>query len=67
MQILSPGQAAATVARASLVNRQGDTGWLQLEVSTSPASPDRLQARAAGFSEGFLTSNTIHRYYQDCK
>ena len=36
------------VAWGDLANRQQETGWLQLEISSNPAFPDYVQARAAG-------------------
>ena len=36
------------VAWGGLDNRQQATGWLQLEISSNPAFPDQVQARAAG-------------------
>ena len=36
------------VAWGALANRQLESGWLQLEISSNPAFPDHVQARAAG-------------------
>ena len=36
------------VAWGDLANRQQETGWLQLEITSNPAFPDHVQARAAG-------------------
>ena len=40
------------VAWGDLANRQQETGWLQLEISSNPDFPNHVQARAAG-SLGF--------------
>ena len=67
------------VAWGALANRQQETGWLQLEISSNPAFPDHVQARAAGkqtailfltfrlagIVEGYLTRNTISEYYKE--
>ena len=36
------------VAWGSLANKQQESGWLQLEISSNPDFPDHVQARAAG-------------------
>ena len=36
------------VAWGSLDNKQHESGWLQLEISSNPDFPDHVQARAAG-------------------
>merc|ERR1712212_90731 len=53
------------VAWGALANRQLETGWLQLEISSNPAFPDHVQARAAGIVEGYLTRNSISEYYNE--
>merc|ERR1719500_1459861 len=53
------------VAWGDLANRQQETGWLQLEISSNPAFPDHVQARGAGIVEGYLTRNSINEYYKE--
>merc|ERR1719342_123597 len=53
------------VAWGALANRQLESGWLQLEISSNPAFPDHVQARAAGIVEGYLTRNSISAYYNE--
>ena len=36
------------VAWGGLDNKQHESGWLQLEISSNPDFPDHVQARAAG-------------------
>ena len=36
------------VAWGALDNKQQESGWLQLEISSNPDFPDHVQARAAG-------------------
>ena len=36
------------VAWGGLDNKQQESGWLQLEISSNPDFPDHVQARAAG-------------------
>jgi len=56
---------SGTVVWAALTNNQTESGWFNLEISSSPNFPDQLQARAAGLAEGYLTRNTIHEYYKE--
>ena len=53
------------VVWASFGNDQRDTGWLHLDISSSASFPDHVQAVAAGYAEGYLTSRTIYKYYQE--
>ena len=55
-----PGQRlnSGAVAWASLTNAQAVTGWQQLEVSSSPAFPDQVQARAAGQHAAVICAST---------
>lgn len=43
------------VARASLDNAQQTSGWMYLEVQTRENAEDKIQAKAAGIAEGYLT------------
>ena len=55
------------VVWANLTNAQTRSGWLYLEITSSPHFPDQLQARAAGLAEGYLTRDLILKYYQGSK
>ena len=37
---------------------------MYLEISSNKHFPDEIQAKAAGFAEGFLTRNMIYHYFQ---
>ena len=54
----------SVVVWANLTNDQADNGWMYLEISSNQHFPDEIQARAAGFAEGFLTRNMIYHYFQ---
>jgi len=53
------------VAWANFSNSQLENGWMFLEVSTSSSFPDDIQAFAAGYAEGYLTSTSISYYYRE--
>ena len=54
----------SVVAWANLTNDQENNGWIYLEITTNKIYPDEIQARAAGFTEGYLTKESIHNYYR---
>ena len=54
----------SVVAWANLTNDQQNNGWIYLEITTNKDYPDEIQARAAGFAEGYLTKESIHNYYR---
>lgn len=54
----------SVVAWANLTNDQENNGWIYLEITTNKDYPDEIQARAAGFAEGYLTKESIHNYYR---
>ena len=62
-----PGKSMleSVVAWASFTDDQTDNGWMYLEISTNQEFPDQVQAKAAGFAEGYLTRNTIHEYFKE--
>ena len=55
----------SVVVWATFTDDQNDNGWMFLEISTNQAFPDEVQAKAAGFAEGYLTRNSIHEYYKE--
>ena len=55
----------SVVAWANFTDDQRSNGWMYLEITTNQAFPDDLQAKAAGFAEGYLTRNTIYEYYKE--
>jgi len=55
----------SVVAWANFTDDQGSNGWMYLEITTNQAFPDEVQAKAAGFAEGYLTRNTIHEYFKE--
>jgi len=55
----------SVVVWANLTNAQSSTGWMFLEISSNPEFPDHIQAKAAGFAEGYLTRNLIYKYFQE--
>ena len=57
----------SVVAWANLTNDQENNGWMYLEITTNKDYPDEIQARAAGFAEGYLTKESIHNYYKGNK
>ena len=57
----------SVVAWANLTNDQENNGWMYLEITTNKDYPDEIQARAAGFAEGYLTKESIHNYYRGNK
>ena len=50
---------------ANLTDRQTETGWLYLDITSNEAKDDQDQALAAGIAEGYLTSNAIYGYYKE--
>ena len=55
---------SSVVVWANLTNGQTSSGWLYLEITSNTKFPDDVQAKAAGFAEGYLTRNLIYQYYQ---
>jgi len=55
----------SVVVWANFTNDQKKTGWMYLEISSNTKFPDEVQAKAAGFAEGYLTSNSIYEYYKE--
>jgi len=55
----------SVVIWANFTNDQKNNGWMYLEISSNAEFPDDVQARAAGFAEGYLTRNSIHEYYKE--
>lgn len=56
---------ANTVAVANFTNAINQTGWSYLEVTTYPQFPDKVQAFAAGWLEGHVTSEVLYMYWQN--
>ena len=54
----------SVVVWANLTDDQERNGWYYLEISSNQHFPDEIQAKAAGFAEGYLTRNLIYHYYQ---
>merc|ERR1711936_1034050 len=50
---------------ANLTDDQENNGWKYLEITTNPSQSNEIQAKAAGFAEGYLTRNFIYHYYQE--
>ena len=55
---------SSVVVWANMTNAQVSSGWMYLEITSNPEFPDHIQARAAGFAEGYLTRNLIYKYFQ---
>ena len=53
------------VGEAVWRNAVNSTGWAALEVETQPEWGDAVQARAAGWLEGWLTSSILHYQYKN--
>lgn len=54
-----------TVAWANFTNAINQTGWSYLEIKTDPKFPDKIQAYAAGFIEGHVTSELLYLYWKN--
>ena len=54
----------SVVVWANLTDDQESNGWYYIEITSNPNFPDEIQAKAAGFAEGYLTRNFIYHYYQ---
>ena len=55
---------SSVVVLANMTNAQASSGWMYLEITSNPEFQDHIQARAAGFAEGYLTRNLIYKYFQ---
>eukprot|EP00092_Neocalanus_flemingeri_P103747 GFUD01132790.1.p1 GENE.GFUD01132790.1~~GFUD01132790.1.p1 ORF type:complete len:586 (+),score=132.83 GFUD01132790.1:1-1758(+) len=55
----------SVVVWANFTNDQKNNGWMYLEISSNQDFPDEVQAKAAGFAEGYLTRNSIYEYYKE--
>ena len=55
---------SSVVAWANFTNDQLSNGWMNLEITTNEHFPDKIQAQAAGYAEGYLTKESIFKYYQ---
>jgi len=51
------------VGLASYSNEVNTTGWAFLEVETKETFPDKIQAFAAGYVEGWVTSSLLYMQY----
>jgi len=49
-----------TVGVANYTNAINQTGWAYLEIETYEHFPDTIQAHAAGYLEGYVTSSLLH-------
>ena len=54
----------SVVVWANLTDDQENNGWYYIEITSNQRFPDEIQAKAAGFAEGYLTRNFIYHYYQ---
>eukprot|EP00094_Tigriopus_californicus_P004234 TCALIF_04081-PA protein Name:"Similar to Tep1 Telomerase protein component 1 (Rattus norvegicus)" AED:0.30 eAED:0.29 QI:0/0.3/0.18/0.63/1/1/11/0/2784 len=54
---------ATTVAWGNFTNAINQTGWSFFEVETDASFPDEIQAHAAGYLEGQLTSKLIYWHW----
>ena len=54
----------SVVVWANLTDDQESNGWYYIEITSNQHFPDEIQAKAAGFAEGYLTRNFIYHYYQ---
>ena len=54
----------SVVVWANLTDDQENNGWKYLEITTNEKMKNEIQAKAAGFAEGYLTRNFIYHYYQ---
>eukprot|EP01117_Protostelium_nocturnum_P000225 TRINITY_DN1029_c0_g2_i1.p1 TRINITY_DN1029_c0_g2~~TRINITY_DN1029_c0_g2_i1.p1 ORF type:complete len:521 (+),score=170.99 TRINITY_DN1029_c0_g2_i1:68-1630(+) len=57
------GKLASGAAWAKFSNDMNKTGWTYLTVESNPAFDDQTQAFAAGFVEGWITTQEIHDLY----
>ncbi|XP_050733452.1 putative phospholipase B-like 2 [Eriocheir sinensis] len=53
------------VATGSFFDNTTKDGWGYLEIKTNPAFPDTVQAYAAGFAEGVMTTDMIYKAYRN--
>jgi len=52
-----------TVGVANYTNAVNQTGWAYLEIETYEQFPDEIQAHAAGYLEGYVTSDLLHMHW----
>lgn len=57
---ITSGKDTTTVAWAYYSQDVNTTGWATLSITTNDKFPNELQARAAGYLEGYLTSDLIY-------
>lgn len=57
--------SAHKVGTAKYSNEVNSTGWTFLDLETLPQFPDKIQAFAAGYLEGWVTSSLLHMHYQN--
>ncbi|KAK9970023.1 hypothetical protein ABG768_028162 [Culter alburnus] len=62
---LKEGLQTGSVAVANFTDHINNTGWAYLEVSTSTAYNDSLQAYAAGLVEAQVTSQLIYQHWMN--
>merc|ERR1712226_263403 len=54
-----------TVAWGNFTNMVNATGWSFIEIQTDPKFPDKIQAFAAGYLEGYLSADLIYLFWRN--